>query len=253
MSLKKRRIVILGHAVGDENGGSTGGRPGNQSGKELRFQEWYSRSKGWTDVFRVKKSYRTALATSMIDAVSNKHIGYNQAKRTTLYQEALNKKWKLAAITKDCDTDCSALIAVCCNAAGIKVNKDMYTGNEKTALLNTGLFTDFSDLSYTTTSKNLIKSDILLGPGHTAMVVDVYDQYVIDRELYYRATDMLIGSDVKLIQQKLKELDFLKGKADGIFGQATLKALKAYQSANGLTADGIAGKKTIVKMGYAFE
>ena len=53
------------------------------------------------------------------------------------------------------------------------------------------------------------------------------------------------GDRVKTLQQSLITLGYLKGTADGIFGNATYKAVKAFQKANKLTADGIAGKKTL--------
>lgn len=53
------------------------------------------------------------------------------------------------------------------------------------------------------------------------------------------------GERVKALQQALITLGYLKGSADGIFGNATLKAVKAFQKAKKLTADGIAGKKTL--------
>ena len=52
------------------------------------------------------------------------------------------------------------------------------------------------------------------------------------------------GDAVKELQTRLIELGYLSGKADGIFGLATLQALKSFQKANNLTADGIAGSKT---------
>lgn len=51
----RRKIVTLGHAVGDERGKSSGGKAGNQTGQELRLQEWYKRAKSWTYVLRVMK------------------------------------------------------------------------------------------------------------------------------------------------------------------------------------------------------
>ena len=50
------------------------------------------------------------------------------------------------------------------------------------------------------------------------------------------------------MQKKLKELGYYKGSADGDFGPATEKAVKAFQKANGLTADGKAGQKTLAKL-----
>ncbi|CAB4151803.1 COG3179 Predicted chitinase [uncultured Caudovirales phage] len=50
------------------------------------------------------------------------------------------------------------------------------------------------------------------------------------------------GSDVKKMQAALKI------PSDGQFGPGTEKALKAWQSANGLTPDGVAGPKTLQKL-----
>ena len=57
------------------------------------------------------------------------------------------------------------------------------------------------------------------------------------------------GSDaVRAVQKRLKELGYYKGSADGDFGPATEEAVKAFQKANGLTADGKVGEKTLAKM-----
>ncbi|MDN5276885.1 MAG: peptidoglycan DL-endopeptidase LytE [Clostridiales bacterium] len=56
------------------------------------------------------------------------------------------------------------------------------------------------------------------------------------------------GEDVAVLQRRLNELKFNCGKADGIFGHATYAAVKAFQKANGLIADGIVGKNTIAKL-----
>ena len=57
------------------------------------------------------------------------------------------------------------------------------------------------------------------------------------------------GDDVKVIQSKLKELGFLSGSVDGIFGSNTEKAVKAFQKSAGLKDDGIVGNKTIAALG----
>lgn len=56
------------------------------------------------------------------------------------------------------------------------------------------------------------------------------------------------GDEVKSLQQKLIELGYLRGTADGIFGNKTAAAVKAFQTASKLTADGIAGRKTLSKL-----
>ncbi|MBQ3409553.1 MAG: spore cortex-lytic enzyme [Clostridia bacterium] len=57
------------------------------------------------------------------------------------------------------------------------------------------------------------------------------------------------GSEVTAIQTKLKRWGYYSGSIDGFFGSQTLKAVKAFQSKNGLTVDGIAGTKTLNAMG----
>ena len=57
------------------------------------------------------------------------------------------------------------------------------------------------------------------------------------------------GSDaVRAVQKRLKELGYYNGSADGDFGPATEAAVKSFQRANGLTADGKVGKQTLAKM-----
>lgn len=57
------------------------------------------------------------------------------------------------------------------------------------------------------------------------------------------------GSEaVRSVQRRLKDLGYYKGSADGDFGPATEEAVKAFQRANGLKADGKVGPKTLEKM-----
>ncbi len=57
------------------------------------------------------------------------------------------------------------------------------------------------------------------------------------------------GAEVKQVQTKLKELGYYKGNIDSIFGSQTKSALLSFQRAKGLTADGIAGPKTLKALG----
>lgn len=59
------------------------------------------------------------------------------------------------------------------------------------------------------------------------------------------------GSTVKTIQTKLKRWGYYKGSVDGIYGSGTVSAVKYFQRKNGLTADGIVGKKTAAAMGVS--
>ena len=52
------------------------------------------------------------------------------------------------------------------------------------------------------------------------------------------------GDAVKTLQTKLNELGYNCGEADGVFGQNTLNAVIAFQTAKGLIADGVVGRLT---------
>lgn len=57
------------------------------------------------------------------------------------------------------------------------------------------------------------------------------------------------GSDeVRALQKRLKELGYYSGSADGDYGPATERAVRAFQKANGLSVDGKAGAKTLEKL-----
>lgn len=52
------------------------------------------------------------------------------------------------------------------------------------------------------------------------------------------------GTQVKAIQNRLKELGYYKGTADGVYGLATANAVKELQRAHRIKADGVVGAKT---------
>ena len=71
-----------------------------------------------------------------------------------------------------------------------------------------------------------------------------------------RAIDALskLGSrsdEVRRIQTKLKQLGYYNGTIDGIYGTQTRKAVINFQRSCGLTADGIAGLKTLLYLGLS--
>ena len=52
------------------------------------------------------------------------------------------------------------------------------------------------------------------------------------------------GEDVRAVQQKLKELGYYSSSVDGVYGNGSIAAVLAFQKANGLYADGLAGART---------
>ena len=61
------------------------------------------------------------------------------------------------------------------------------------------------------------------------------------------------GSDVKALQQALKDNGYDPGQIDGVFGKKTERAVKRFQKDSGLSADGIAGKRTCFALGLPFD
>ncbi len=61
------------------------------------------------------------------------------------------------------------------------------------------------------------------------------------------------GSAVTSLQEQLKAAGFDPGPIDGIYGSKTAAAVKAYQKANGLAVDGIAGPKTFASLNASNE
>ncbi len=59
------------------------------------------------------------------------------------------------------------------------------------------------------------------------------------------------GQEVRSVQQKLKQLGFYGGSVDGVFGAQTRRAVVAFQKSVGITADGIAGPKTLLYLGLS--
>lgn len=227
----------------DENGKAHGGKAGNQTGKELRKQAWYAHSKGWR-VFRAKDSgVAEKIAACMEAAVANKHIGYDQYERNTLYNEAAKFGFDVSKVTKDVETDCSALVRVCCAYAGITgLPSDFRTTNEPTNLLKTGAFTELTGDKYTKQSAYLRRGDILCTKtqGHTVVVVNNGSKAEPAGDGSLRKGDY--GSAVETMQKQLlawKGDCLPKYGADGDFGSETEKAVKAFQTAAGLAATGV--------------
>lgn len=59
------------------------------------------------------------------------------------------------------------------------------------------------------------------------------------------------GAVVTTIQTKLRRWGYYSGSVDGIYGSETVRAVRRFQSKNGLNVDGVAGKSTLLAMGIS--
>lgn len=147
--------------------------PGDQAGgKEVSTQAWYLHSKGWY-VYRAKDpATREKIAAAMEKACANDDIGYSQPTRNTLYNDIKGKGFDLSKTSKKVNTDCSALVRVCCAYAGIMLG-DFVTSNEGAALVKSGKFDKLTADKYCKQADYLMRGDILCTrtKGHTVVVL----------------------------------------------------------------------------------
>lgn len=237
--------VLIGHASIDENGRAKGGVAGDQTGKELCIRTWYN--KPWDYVLRCKDLYKAdAMATACEKACKNDHIGYDQNQRNTLRTQAALAGYDLSRISVDCECDCSSLMAVCAECAGIKIpyngNNAPTTTTMKQAFLSTGYFGVISNSDYTHKDNLLKRGDILVKAGsHTVMVLG--DGSESDK---LQTPTLKIGTKneyVKHVQLYLSLLGYEVGAIDSVYGPQTANCVKEYQMEKGLLADGIWGKQ----------
>lgn len=166
-------MVTIGHA----RGGDPTYTPGDQTGNEVRMQAWYAN--GWNFVARFRNHAQAEKAAQACEAVcANDNIGYSQTRRNDLRAAAKAVGWDFSRITSKADCDCSSLMAVCAEAAGVDMAKTYssgnapWTGNMKVKLQQTGAFEILTDSKYLTTDAYLRRGDIIVNEiTHTCMAL----------------------------------------------------------------------------------
>lgn len=243
-------VYVYGASI-DENGNAHGGKAGNQTGRELRKQKWYKHSKGWR-VFRAKVPEVAAQISQDVKwAVANMDIGYDQYQRLTLYEAAQPFGFNCKLVKTPCETDCSALVRVCCAYAGVML-PNFRTTTEPNVLLNSGAFEEMVGAKYTDSPDYLKAGDILCTrtQGHTVIVGNdgpkAGSTVKEDKEAEgLRRGDY--GTAVLAMQKLLLKWNAacLPGwGADGDFGGETEQAVKDFQNTHDLPITGVYDEKT---------
>lgn len=164
----------IANSGSDENGGTKGGKLGDQTGREWQLKKWYSRP--WTCVLRYpNKKVRDMIAQFGIDAALNNYIGYDQSKRYTYWDELVKAGYNPAKITKDCAEDCTAGVTANVRAVGyvlgIKalqdIPKTVRSSNMRKYFKKAG-FEVLTEKKYLTGYLYLLPGDILLYDDHHA-------------------------------------------------------------------------------------
>lgn len=192
--------VKIGSARIDENGNAKGGKAGDQTGKEVSTQNWYLHSKGWRVFRAIDPSRASKIAWDMASACENNNIGYDQGQRNTLYTQAEKVGFNCAAVKTKCETDCSALVRVCCAYAGIML-PNFRTDTEPNVLLKSGYFEEMKGTKYQNSSDYLCVGDILVTKkqGHTVIVL-TNGKCAENRETEYN-TVLVTGGSVNVRAQ----------------------------------------------------
>jgi murein L,D-transpeptidase YcbB/YkuD len=69
-------------------------------------------------------------------------------------------------------------------------------------------------------------------------------EHVVATNVSVRPKEGTQKDKIRSIQECLKNAGFYNGKIDGVRGRQTRNAIRQFQKANGLKADGVVGKKT---------
>lgn len=169
-------MIKIGHASSDEERKAYGGVAGDQTGGEVCVREWYPSP--WDTILRFKDPVKAEKAArAMEKACANDNIGYDQYQRNTLLAKAEAVEFDLAKVDEPCETDCSALVSVCAQAAGVKIpytsGNAPYTGIMENQFASTGEFEVLKGDEYLKSDNLLLRGDILLRTsGHTAMALE---------------------------------------------------------------------------------
>lgn len=89
-----------------------------------------------------------------------------------------------------------------------------------------------------------LTADGLVGP-ETWRALEAARWSLGDRMLYLSAPEPLAGDDVRHLQERLLEIGYDVGRADGVYGGATARALAQFQREAGLVPDGTFGQATL--------
>lgn len=159
--------VLCGWASIDERGKASGGKAGDQTGKEVRIGNWYDF--GQSAVYRWKDRAKAKKYANIIKAIcNNTHVGYDQGGRGTLNAELKKVGWDPAKLKVNCECDCSSEVVAGVNCVAKKqlLSLSLYTGNLGQGLMATGWFEKLTGSKYCDSSDYLMIGDIINAPNH---------------------------------------------------------------------------------------
>ena len=187
-------MAILGHAASAEDG-SGFGRPGDQTGREVRMETLGADGNKWVYGYRYcgenAEKVRYNIGEAFRQACMNDQVGYSRETYTGwgLYYTryglwtAINELGDIRKINFPVNCDCSQLAISACLIAGVPgadQHRGMVTAVEDQTLKSLG----FERYDYDITKTK--KGDLLWRSGHTGGVVEGYDGATPEPTIKYR-------------------------------------------------------------------
>ncbi len=243
--------VKIGHASIDENGKISGGKVGNQTGKEICIRTWYN--KPWSVLLVCTDQKLAEKAAEIMEQICiDPNFGYDQNQRLTGYYAIIKNKNKIKGAKGE--FDCSSLIATCYILAGLDISPSLTTSTLRKTLLNTGKFIVYTDRRYVESDAYAKRGAIYLSEGkHVVMALENGAKGNPYPEPKRNIKRGCVGEDVKWVQWKLLTYGIrfvaINGKKaeltiDGSCGRITEAAIRFYQDKEGLMVDGDCGPIT---------
>lgn len=144
----------------DENRNVSGGKAGDQTGKEVHVVNFYDF--GQTKVIRFKSRLRGKIsARALAKLAKSKYVGYDQSERTSLFTELEKVKFNVNKLKTPCETDCSQFVIVGARCAGVKIANTNTSG-----LCSAALATKKFDILAYQRGMVLRSGDMIVAPGH---------------------------------------------------------------------------------------
>ena len=163
----------IANSGSDENKAYTGGKAGDQTGREAELKKWYNRP--WTVVLRYgDQAVALSIAKLGIAMCLNDQVGYDQGQRTTYWKQLQAAGYDPSKITAACEADCTAGVSANVRAAGylhgIKALQDqpICSSRNMRAQFTKAGFSALTDSKYLTGTQYLLPGDILLYESHHA-------------------------------------------------------------------------------------
>lgn len=259
--------VLCAWASANEYGKTTGGKAGDQTGKEVKCGNIYNF--GQTRVYRcADRKYAVKIGAAAKAIALNNNFGYCQGHRTTSYNALKNVNWIVANVKTPVEIDCSELAACAVNVAYGKpvISSAVYSGNIGGALVGSGLFKELKASKYLGKSEYIECGDIIVAPGKHVIVaytdgsktsqntiITTIQSVTSGNKLVKRGqreaikftgvkivTDGLVGGETNMMKVRVLQhainLDYKAGLVeDGKLGSATRKALGSHYVKKGET------------------